>query len=291
MPVLVCVLAILILAGMDAAIKSLVIAIGVYNTLMWRSIFVAAASSLAWLAGPRTRPAFSNLKIHALRAVIICIIIVTFFWGLARLPLAEGIALSFMAPLMALFLASFLLGEKIQRQAVWASLAGLAGVIVITTGQFTQVRYSQDVLLGTISVLTSTLFYAYNLVLMRRQARLASPVEIMFFQNIVVTVLFLAPAPWLASELPAEFLWPIIAVAAMSLAGQYLMNWAYARAEAQYLIPTEYSAFLWAIALGWYVFDESVEWTTLVGAALIIVGCLIAAKAQPKLVEHIEATV
>ena len=36
-PVLVCSLAILILSGMDAAMKSLVIAVGVYNTVMSRS--------------------------------------------------------------------------------------------------------------------------------------------------------------------------------------------------------------------------------------------------------------
>ncbi|MBL8790133.1 MAG: DMT family transporter [Rhizobiales bacterium] len=290
-PVLVCALAILILSAMDAAMKSLVIAIGVYNTVMWRSIFAAAVSGVAWYSGTPTRPSAANIRLHCLRAVLIAIIILSFFWGLARLPLAEGIALSFVAPLIALFLAAMVLGERIQKQAIWASLAGLGGVIVITAGQFTQLRFSEDVLLGTLSVLGSTAFYAYNLVLMRRQAQLATPTEIMFFQNIVLTVLFLVPAPWLATALPSHLLWPIIAVTGLSLSGQYLMSWAYARAEAQYLIPTEYSAFLWAMALGWYFFGEQVEWTTLVGGGLIIFGCLIAARSNPKLAEPIEATV
>ena len=47
----------------------------------------------------------------------------------------------------------------------------------------------------------------------------------------------------------------------------------------------------WAMALGWYVFDEAVVWTTMAGAALIIAGCLIAARANPKLAEPIEATI
>ncbi len=289
-PVLICTLAILILSGMDAAMKSLVIAIGVYNTVMWRSMFAAAASGVAWYSATRTRPTLSNIRLHALRAVIISVIILSFFWGLARLPLAVGIALSFVAPLIALFLAALLLGERIQRQAIWASLAGLCGVAVITWGQFTHVDFSDDVMWGTISVLVSTGFYGYNLVLMRRQAQLAGPIEIMFFQNIMLTILFLIPAPWFALALPADLILPIIGVTAMSLAGQYLMSWAYARAEAQYLIPTEYSAFLWAIALGWYFFGEGVAWPTLVGAGLIIAGCLIAARSNPKLAEPIEAT-
>ena len=63
------------------------------------------------------------------------------------------------------------------------------------------------------------------------------------------------------------------------------------RAEAQYLIPTEYSAFVWAIALGWSFFDEAAAWTSLTGACLIVAGCLVAARANPKLAEPIEATV
>ncbi|TIS69965.1 MAG: DMT family transporter, partial [Mesorhizobium sp.] len=90
-------------------------------------------------------------------------------------------------------------------------------------------------------------------------------------------------APWLAVALPSDLWLHLVGVAMLSLAGQFLMSWAYARAEAQYLIPTEYSAFIWAIALGWFFFGEEVAWTTLTGACLIVAGCLIAARANPKL--------
>ena len=73
---------------------------------------------------------------------------------------------------------------------------------------------------------------------------------------------------------------PLAGATALSLGGQFLMIWAYARAEAQYLIPTEYSAFIWAIAFGWYFFDEVAGWTTVVGAGLIIAACLIAARTK-----------
>ena len=43
-----------------------------------------------------------------------------FFWGVVRTPLAEGIALSFIAPLVALYLAAVQLGEKIRREAILA---------------------------------------------------------------------------------------------------------------------------------------------------------------------------
>jgi S-adenosylmethionine uptake transporter len=64
----------------------------------------------------------------------------------------------------------------------------------------------------------------------------------------------------------------------MSTTGGLLFAWAYARAEASYLAVTEYSAFIWASALGWLVFRETVSLYTLAGAALIVGGCLFAAR-------------
>ena len=59
----------------------------------------------------------------------------TFFWGLARVPMAQAIALAFVAPLIALYLAAVILKETIERRAILASLLGFAGVLVILAGQ------------------------------------------------------------------------------------------------------------------------------------------------------------
>lgn len=289
--ILVCAFAIFLLSAMDAAMKGVVLAVGVYNTILWRSILATFVAGSAWAATGPSRPAGTVLRLHLLRAVVIGIVLITFFWGLARLPLAEAIALSFVAPLFALFLAALLLGERIRRQAIWGSVAGLAGVAVIMAGQFGHSRYTEDAVLGTASVLVSAIFYAYNLVLMRRQALVARPLEVSFFQSLSLAVLFGLAAPWLAIAVPREWWLPIAGVTALSLCGQLLMSWAYRRAEAQYLIPTEYTAFVWAAALGWFFFGENVTWTTFAGAALIVAGCLVAARSNPKLAEPIEATV
>ena len=279
-PVLVCTFAIFLLSAMDAGMKSLVIAVGVYNVVLWRSVLAATASAAGWAARSPSWPGPGAMRLHVLRAAIVGIILITFFWGLARLPLAEAIGLSFIAPLFALFLAALLLGERIRAQAVWAAVLGFAGVGVIVAGQFGGTAYTEETLLGTLSVLVSTVFYGFNLVLTRKQAQIASPIEIMFFQNLALLVIMSLAAPWLAMQLPSEYWLPLVGITALSLSGQYLMSWSYARAEAQYLISTEYSAFIWAIALGWFFFGESVSWETLAGAGLIILSCWVAARAS-----------
>ncbi|MEY4056480.1 MAG: hypothetical protein RL519_1815, partial [Pseudomonadota bacterium] len=50
------------------------------------------------------------------------------------------------------------------------------------------------------------------------------------------------------------------------------------RAEAQALLPIEYTAFIWAALFGWLVFAEPVAVETLAGVALIVIGCWIAAR-------------
>ncbi|MGE0281822.1 MAG: DMT family transporter [Rhizobiaceae bacterium] len=287
-PVLACALAIFLLSVMDAVMKGLVLGIGVYSTILWRCTLASVVAGAAWSTGPRIWPSPRVMKLHVLRAAMVGCVLLLFFWGLARLPLAEAIALSFIAPLIALFMAAVLLGERIRRTAIWASVGGMTGVAIIMAGQLGQSTYNDGALLGIAAVLASTVFYAYNLILARQQALVAKPIEISFFQNLALTVILGLAGPWLAVAAPVE-LWPGIAAAtALSLSGILLMSWAYARAEAQRLIPMEYTAFVWAILLGWFMFGEAVGWTTLAGAALIIVGCLIAARTKPELAEPIE---
>jgi S-adenosylmethionine uptake transporter len=219
------------------------------------------------------------------------IVMILFFWALARLPLAEVIALSFIAPLLALILAALLLGERIRRSTIWASLGCIAGVAIIVAGKLDPSTYRHEAMLGVGAVLISAVFYAYNLILARRQAQVARPLEIIFFQNLALAIMLACVAPWLAMAVPAE-LWPHVAgVTALSMAGQSMMSWAYGRAEAQYLIPTEYTAFVWGILLGWYFFGEAVTLPTLLGTVVIIAACLFAARSSAKLPEPVEATI
>ena len=287
-PILICLMGVFLLSVMDAAVKGLVLAIGAYNALLWRSAFASLAAGLTWTATAKTRPDANALRLHALRGVVVSFVALSFFWGLGRLPLAEAIALSFIAPLVALFLAAILLGERIGRSVVAASVIGLLGVVVILLGKFGGTDYAPDALLGVAAVVASAVLYAYNLVLTRRQALIAKPLEVVFSMNLMVLIVLGLASPWFGMWPPADQWLPIMGVTALALGGHGMMSWAYARTEAQYLIPTEYSAFIWAAILGWFIFDEAVGWSTVLGAVLITIGCLLASRSKPKLAEPIE---
>ena len=270
--------------------KGLSLSIGAYNALLWRTLAGAIFGGAVFLARRMAWPGPAALRVHLIRGGLSVFMAITFFWGLARVPLAQGVALAFIAPLIALYLAALLLGEKLQRRAILASVLGLAGVIVIFSGQ-ARAHLGPEALHGSMAILISASLYAFNIILMRKQALLAGPVEIAFFMSALMSLGFLVAAPWLA-ELPAPRHLPAIAAAAiLAFASLMLLSWAYARAEAQHLAPVEYTSFLWAALFGALFFAEPVRPLTLAGAAMIVAACLIAARRHTEPVSDVEAAI
>ena len=271
-------LGIALFSVMDAVMKGLVLAIGTYATLFWRSLVSVSISSALYLPRRRGWPSGKTLKLHVSRGALTTVMGVLFFWGLGRVPLAQAIALAFIAPLIALYLAAVILHEKVGARTVAASLVAFAGVLLIFWGQ-AQADLGREALVGSIAILASAVCYAVNIIMMRRQSLAAGPVEIGFYQNLTVAALMLLAWPLLMAEVPDLDRWTWIVVAAILSTGSLmLLGWAYARAEASYLATTEYTSFLWAALLGWLFFSEPVSLYTMAGAALIVAGCVLAAR-------------
>jgi len=277
-------------SAMDAVMKDLSITMGAYNAILWRYVAGVILISVFYFRRSRKRPSRAAMRLYLIRGVLIACMAFLFFWGLVRVPLAEGVALSFIAPLLALYLAAVLLKERIGKNAILASLLGIAGVFVIVIGKM-EGDFGPDAQWGVAAILLSATAYAYNLVLQRQMALIAAPIEIAFFQNILVFACLLPVAPFLAA-VPDVGHWPAIGgAAALAIVSLLAVTWGYARAEAQYLVSLEYSAFIWAAILGWYFFGEAITWMTIAGTMLIVTGCLLVAWRRPKKAEFIEAAV
>ena len=270
--------AVAVLSIMDAVMKHLVLAIGIIAVSIWRAVANLVISGGLYLPRRLPWPSRKILRIHVTRSVVVTVMAVLFFWGIGRVPLAQAIALTFIAPLIAMVLSPLLLKETLSGRSIAGAVAAFVGVIIIVLGQ-ARAEVRPDVLLGIAAILGSALCYSVNILMMRWQALAAKPLEINFFQSLVVMLLWIAAMG--VAGIPA---WPhgqigwIVLASILSTAGSLLFAWAYARGEAAYLAVTEYSAFLWASALGWLIFQERVSFYTLAGAVLIVGGCLIAAR-------------
>ena len=272
---------------MDAAMKDLALSIGAYNAVMWRNSLGALLMGVLFVGTRQKWPPVHLLKMHLWRSIVVAVMAVSFFWSLTKLPLAEAIGLSFIAPVIALYLAAVMLKETIGKEAIWASLAGLGGVAIIMAGRLSG-HYTMDHVWGAAAILFSAVVFAYNLILARRQAQVSGPIEIAFFQNLFVALTLGLFAPWFLQPIGMSDAPMVGSSAALAIISLLLLSWAYARAEAQILIPVEYTAFVWAALFGWLFFAEPVTVPVLLGTVLIVSGSLIAARAKPEPMNQVE---
>ena len=277
-PMLIATLGIMLFSMMDAVMKGQALAMGTYNAMFWRMAMGALIVAVLYLPTGPVPASGRVLKIHLIRAALTAVMAYLFFFGLTRIPLAQAIGLSFIAPIITLFLAVPILGERIGANAKLAAVLGFGGVIVVVGGELLAVDEGSDAV-GMIAVLLSAVMYAFNLVLQRMQALVARPLEIAFYQNTIVFLMLLVGVPFAVLWPESSCQWGGAALAAgLAVGSLMLMSLAYRQAEAQRLVVIEYTAFIWAAILGWWFFAEPVTARTLLGTGLIVLGCLVSAR-------------
>ena len=270
------------LSLMDAFMKEAALAAGAYSAAFFRSLIGAGIAIPLWLGRGGRWPGRRALRFHVIRGVVSAFMALSFFYAITILPLAETIAISFVAPVISLYLAAIILKEQIHRLAIVAALLGLAGTMVIIGGRIGAETGGEGVELGLAAILFSAVLYAYNLVLARQQALVAGPLEIASFHSGMGALVLGLAAPWFLTVPGGETFASIAAASVLTVCGAISLAWAYAREEAQVLVPLEYSGFLWAALFGYLFFAEQVTPATLAGTALIVVGCWIAARRRPE---------
>ncbi|MEM6858071.1 MAG: DMT family transporter [Pseudomonadota bacterium] len=271
------------LSLMDAFMKEAALGAGTYTATTLRALIGLALIAPVWLARTRRWPPIATLKLHVERGIISAFMALSFFYAITTMPLVQAIAISFVAPIVALFLARILLGEQIRRTAYFASFLGFVGTLVIVGGEIgfgreDSASVSPDFYYGLAAIGVSALLYAYNFIVIRKQSQLAGPVEVATFHSGVSGALLLVAAPFFWETPAAPAVMSIAAASVLTIAGAMAIAWAYARAETQALVPMEYTGFLWASVFGWLFFHEQVTWPTLMGTALIVAGCWLATR-------------
>jgi S-adenosylmethionine uptake transporter len=283
LPIALALAGVFLFSVMDAVMKAQALAMGTFSAMFWRNAMGALFAATLYLPFQPTKPSKAAFKLHLGRSALTAVMMYLFFFGLTRIPLAQAIGLTFIAPIIALFLAAPFLGERIGPNVKLAALLGFVGVMVVVGGDLLSINASTD-LLGVTAVVAFSIMYAINLILQRKLALIAKPKEITFYQNTFVLLLMIPFAPLLLLMPANELQWGGAIVAGLVAIGSLiLISTAYRRAEAQQLITTEYTAFIWAALFGWWIFGETVSPQTLVGTGLIMLGCIVSArKATPR---------
>ncbi len=275
-PVLLAAIGILLLTGMDAVIKGQMQAHGVSVAVFCRFVTggIISLLVLAWLKPPA--PTREEVRANVIRVPLVVLTAGSFFLAVSLLPLAEAISLSFLAPCFIAVLGVVWLREKLDRSILTALAFGFAGMAIMLWPKLAE-GLSGSVL-GVGAALFSAFAYAVNIILLRQLAVKQHPATIVAFQNFGPALLMLPIAAWLWTW-PSLADWFMFAVAGMlAVGGHLLLTYAFSKANASKIAPTEYTSLVWAALIGFFVFAEVPTFYTFAGAALIIVGSLALAR-------------
>jgi S-adenosylmethionine uptake transporter len=201
----------------------------------------------------------------------------SFFYALGQLPLAETLVLSFLAPTFVALFSVLLLKERVDSRIVGALAVGFLGTLVVVVGG-AEGEGSSRSLTGVAAALASAVFYALSIVLLRQRAQRDNFMHIVIFQNVGPMIL-IAPfglSVWQTPTAP-HLAWFMV-MGVLGVIGHIFMATAFARSEAARLAPLEYTALVWAVLIGYAVFDEVPTLATFAGGALIVGAALITSR-------------
>ena len=272
---------VLVFIVMSAMIKATSDHVPAGQTVFFRSFF-AIPVIVVWLAmrhelsqGFRTDNPFG----HFWRGLMGTVAMGLGFSGLAYLPLPEGTAIGYAAPILTVIFAAMFLGEEVRLFRMAAVAIGLCGVLIVVYPRLTVLDpavagYAEA--FGAMVVLGGALFSALAQVFVRKLVLAEKTATIVFWFSVTASVLSLM-------TLPFGWVWPTPAETALLIGagllggvGQILLTSSYREADASLVAPFDYASMIFAIAIGWFIFSEVPTWTMLLGASLVVTaGCLI----------------
>lgn len=231
---------------------------GLPPVLVW---IVATGSFGAW----RTKRPLA----HLWRGVVGLSTMAVAFSAVIFLPLAEATTLSFIAPLFSVALSALLLGEQVGVHRWSAVAAGLLGVIVVMQpggGALNPV--------GLALALCGALGVAGVTITLRQLGRTErTPTIVLWFTCFSVLVMG-AFLPFYGKAHDGET-WAILVGLGLSGGiGQLFLTSSLRFAPVPVVVPFDYSQLVWAVLLGWLVWDASPALTTGIGAAIIVASGL-----------------
>lgn len=203
-------------------------------------------------------------KLMALRCVAVLVNGILGTYAFATLPLAQCYAIFFCMPIFIAVLAVPALGEKIDMVRGLAVLTGLVGVVIAVDPAMGALQW------GHVMALGAALTGAANYVLIRKTGNQERTLVLLIYPLVLQTAVAALVLPLVYLPMSFRDLALTALMAAVSLAGYFLIVAAYRRAPGIVVAPMQYSQIIWAAIFGALLFDEHLTSRVMLGTLVII---------------------
>jgi len=205
----------------------------------------------------------SKLPLYLLRCAIGTVGMMAGFWAIVHLPLAQAVAISYSTPLFVTIGAVWVLGETVRARRWAAVLIGFIGVIIL-------LRPDADTFTGaSLVALLAAVMSASVAISIKFLTRTESPDAIVVFTTALWVPMSLVPA-LLFWQTPSGITWLWLVLAGLfGTVAHMCWTRALQLGDASILTPISFMQVLVVGVFGWWLFDESVDRYTLIGALII----------------------
>lgn len=200
----------------------------------------------------------------ALRGVVHSLGVITWFFAMGTLPVAEVAALNYLTPVGVTIGAALFLSERLALRRILAILFALLGVFVILRPGFREVELAHLSMLGTAAM------FAASYLLAKIMSGQVSPTMVVGMLSITVTI-GLAPfaaVVWITPS-AADLAW-LFLVAALATAGHYTMTMAFREAPMTVTQPVTFLQLVWSVLVGLLLFGDPLDGYVILGGLMII---------------------
>lgn len=266
-------------AVMNALAKMLAETHHVVEIAFYRNL-VAVIPMLFWVYAMNNRHILtihSHPKGIVARAILGTISLVVTFAAYATMPFADTTAFLFASSLIVPVFGFFFLSERVGPYRWGAILIGFVGVIIMCqpTGDVNTI--------GIALALSAALIHATLQTLVRALGKTESPATVTFYFVFIGMFVSLIPMPFVFTMPTWNELPLIIGVGIAGLVAQLFISRAYKYAQASIVTVFNYSGIIWAMLIGWIVWDEWPTHVILTGAAIVIASNLFILYREQKL--------
>ena len=219
----------------------------------------------------------NKLPLYFFRCCIGIVSMLSGFWAIAHLPLAQAIAISYSTPIFVTIGAVFFLGEVVRARRWTAVIIGFIGVIVLMHPG------TDDFRLASLVAVLAAVMSATAAINIKFLSRTEGADTIVIWTTMLWVPLSLLPALWVW-KMPLGWTWLWIVLAG-GLGTTAHMCWtrALALADASLLTPISFLQVLVVGVFGWWLFGEQVDRWTVLGAAIIFASNVYIAHREARL--------
>lgn len=223
-----------------------------------------------------------NLSLHVacqqwlallLRAASLCVATFCFIAAIRVMPLADALAIVFVAPFIVLLVGKFYLGEEVGLRRVGAAVVGFVGVLFVIQPSFAVFGATALFPLGT------AVAFAFYILVTRGLSQKIHPVSMQFYTGLLASLMCM-PLMILAQGSGSELfdpVWPVgiawlwlLGVGFFATLSHMMMTYALSLAPSTTLAPLQYLELPVATVFGYLVFHDFPNVLSLSGIAIIM---------------------